>query len=203
MKIICIGRNYAEHAHELNNPLPMEPVVFIKPDSSILIGNNPFFIPDFSKNVQYELELTVKINRLGKNIEEQFAHKYYDQVGLGLDFTARDVQEELKSKGLPWEKAKAFDGSAAIGDFISKFELIEPANWTFYLLKNQEKVQEGNPSNMLFSIDRIIAEVSKYFTLKIGDVIFTGTPHGVGSISKEDILEGFLNGKRLLSTRVK
>ena len=203
MKIICIGRNYAEHAHELNNPLPMEPVVFIKPDSSILIGNNPFFIPDFSKNVQYELELTVKINRLGKNIEEQFAHKYYDQVGLGLDFTARDVQEELKSKGLPWEKAKAFDGSAAIGDFISKFELIEPANWTFYLLKNQEKVQEGNPSNMLFSIDRIIAEVSKYFTLKIGDVIFTGTPHRVGSISKEDILEGFLNGKRLLSTRVK
>ncbi len=203
MKIICIGRNYAQHAAELNNPIPKEPVVFIKPDSAVLVGNSPFFIPDFSSNVQYELEITVKINRLGKHIEERFAHKYYDQIGLGLDFTARDLQEDLKSKGLPWEKAKAFDGSAVIGEFIPKSELVNDSNWDFYLLQNQKKVQEGNRSQMLFSIDRIISEVSKYFTLKIGDVIFTGTPHGVGSIAKEDILEGFLNGQRLLSTRVK
>ena len=203
MKIICIGRNYAQHAAELNNPIPKEPVVFIKPDSAVLVGSSPFFIPDFSSNVQYELELTVKINRLGKHIEERFAHKYYDQIGLGLDFTARDVQEELKSKGLPWEKAKSFDGSAVIGDFIPKSELVNNADWDFYLLKNQEKVQEGNRSQMLFSIDRIISEVSKYFTLKIGDVIFTGTPHGVGSIAKEDLLEGYLNKQKLLSTRVK
>jgi 2-keto-4-pentenoate hydratase/2-oxohepta-3-ene-1,7-dioic acid hydratase in catechol pathway len=203
LKIICIGRNYAQHAAELNNPIPKEPVVFIKPDSAVLVGSSPFFIPDFSSNVQYELELTVKINRLGKHIEERFAHKYYDQIGLGLDFTARDVQEELKSKGLPWEKAKAFDGSAVIGDFIPKAELVNNADWDFYLLKNQEKVQEGNRSQMLFSIDRIISEVSKYFTLKIGDVIFTGTPHGVGSIAKEDLLEGYLNKQKLLSTRVK
>ena len=203
MKIICIGRNYAQHAAELNNPIPKEPVVFIKPDSAVLVGNSPFFIPDFSSNVQYELEITVKINRLGKHIEERFAHKYYDQIGLGLDFTARDLQEDLKSKGLPWEKAKAFDGSAVIGEFIPKSELVNDSNWDFYLLHNQKKVQEGNRSQMLFSIDRIISEVSKYFTLKIGDVIFTGTPHGVGSIAKEDILEGFLNGQRLLITRVK
>jgi 2-keto-4-pentenoate hydratase/2-oxohepta-3-ene-1,7-dioic acid hydratase in catechol pathway len=203
LKIICIGRNYAQHAAELNNPIPKEPVVFIKPDSAVLVGNSPFFIPDFSSNVQYELEITVKINRLGKHIEERFAHKYYDQIGLGLDFTARDLQEDLKSKGLPWEKAKAFDGSAVIGEFIPKSELVNDSNWDFYLLQNQKKVQEGNRSQMLFSIDRIISEVSKYFTLKIGDVIFTGTPHGVGSIAKEDILEGFLNGQRLLSTRVK
>ena len=203
MKIICIGRNYAQHAAELNNPITKEPVVFIKPDSAVLVGNSPFFIPDFSSNVQYELEITVKINRLGKHIEERFAHKYYDQIGLGLDFTARDLQEDLKSKGLPWEKAKAFDGSAVIGEFIPKYELVNDSNWDFYLLQNQKKVQEGNRSQMLFSIDRIISEVSKYFTLKIGDVIFTGTPHGVGSIAKEDILEGFLNGQRLLSTRVK
>ena len=203
MKIICIGRNYAQHAAELNNPIPKEPVVFIKPDSAVLVGNSPFFIPDFSSNVQYELEITVKINRLGKHIEERFAHKYYDQIGLGLDFTARDLQEDLKSKGLPWEKAKAFDGSAVIGEFIPKSELVNDSNWDFYLLQNQKKVQEGNRSQMLFSIDRIISEVSKYFTLKIGDVIFTGTHHGVGSIAKEDILEGFLNGQRLLSTRVK
>ena len=203
MKIICIGRNYAQHAAELNNPIPKEPVVFIKPDSAVLVGNSPFFIPDFSSNVQYELEITVKINRLGKHIEERFAHKYYDQIGLGLDFTARDLQEDLKSKGLPWEKAKAFDGSAVIGEFIPKSELVNDSNWDFYLLQNQKKVQEGNRSQMLFSIDRIISEVSKYFTLKIGDVIFTRTPHGVGSIAKEDILEGFLNGQRLLSTRVK
>ena len=203
MKIICIGRNYAQHAAELNNPIPKEPVVFIKPDSAVLVGNSPFFIPDFSSNVQYELEITVKINRLGKHIEERFAHKYYDQIGLGLDFTARDLQEDLKSKGLPWEKAKAFDGSAVIGEFIPKSELVNDSNWDFYLLQNQKKVQEGNRSQMLFSIDRIISEVSKYFTLKIGDVIFTGTPHGVGSIAKEDTLEGFLNGQRLLSTRVK
>ncbi len=203
MKIICIGRNYAQHAAELNNPIPKEPVVFIKPDSAVLVGNSPFFIPDFSSNVQYELEIIVKINRLGKHIEERFAHKYYDQIGLGLDFTARDLQEDLKSKGLPWEKAKAFDGSAVIGEFIPKSELVNDSNWDFYLLQNQKKVQEGNRYQMLFSIDRIISEVSKYFTLKIGDVIFTGTPHGVGSIAKEDILEGFLNGQRLLSTRVK
>lgn len=202
MKIICIGRNYADHARELNNQIPSEPVVFMKPDSAILPKGNAFFIPDFSENVQHELEIVIRINRLGKHIEERFAHRYYDEFTLGLDFTARDLQSKLKEKGLPWEKAKAFDGSAFLGPWqkTSEFDL---NNLNFSLLRNGELVQNGQAQDMLFSIDRLIAEVSKYFTLKIGDLIFTGTPAGVGAVQTNDLLELQLEGRSLATLRVK
>jgi 2-keto-4-pentenoate hydratase/2-oxohepta-3-ene-1,7-dioic acid hydratase in catechol pathway len=203
MKIICIGRNYAAHIDELNNTRPDEPVIFIKPDTAIAQSNLPFFIPEFSKDVQHEVEVLVKINRIGKHIQSKFAHKYYNEFGLGIDFTARDLQQKLKSNGLPWEKAKAFDGSAVVGKWFDKSALGDLANISFSLLKNGSEVQKGNTSLMLWSIDEIISYVSQYFTLKIGDILFTGTPAGVGAVAKNDRLEGFLNTHKAFSVTVK
>lgn len=203
MKIICIGRNYSEHIKELENEKPKEPVIFLKPDTALVQKSQPFFIPYFSNEIHHEVEILVKINRLGKHIHEKFAHKYYEEIGLGIDFTARDVQLELKQKGLPWEKAKAFDCSAVAGDWINKnqFENIEALN--FSLLKNDEKVQEGNTQHMIWKIDQLIAYVSQFFTLKIGDIIFTGTPSGVGPVKENDVLEGFMENKKSFSVRIK
>lgn len=202
MKIICIGRNYAKHIEELDNEKPKEPVIFMKPDSAVLLKNNPFIIPPFSQDIHYEVEVLVKINRIGKFIEQKFAHKYYDEIGLGIDFTARDLQNRLKEKGLPWEKAKAFDGSAVIGNFCHKSE-IDLDNIKFQLFKNKELVQDGESSHMLWKIDELIAYVSQYFTLKIGDVIFTGTPAGVGKVAPNDVLKGMLEGKEMFQIKVK
>ena len=203
MKIICIGRNYSEHAKELGNETPKEPVFFLKPDTAISPKGHPFFIPDFSKNVQYEVELVFRINRLGKHIEEKFAHKYYDQIGLGIDFTARDIQQELKEKGLPWEKAKGFDGSAVISrKYLDKKEL-ELADLNFSLKKNGEIVQRGNTQQMLFKIDQIIAHISQFHTLKIGDLIYTGTPAGVGQVNPGDVLEGFIEEQKMFKVKVR
>jgi 2-keto-4-pentenoate hydratase/2-oxohepta-3-ene-1,7-dioic acid hydratase in catechol pathway len=203
MKIICIGRNYVDHAKELNNAVPTEPVVFIKPDSAILQTNKPFFIPSFSNDVHHELEIVVKINKVGKHIQSQFAPKYYSQLTVGIDFTARDVQSELKQKGLPWEKAKSFDGSAPVGKFVNVDEFEDIQNIDFSLLKNGTPVQVGNTKDMLFKVNDIIAHVSKYFTLKIGDLIFTGTPAGVGPVAINDRLEAFIGDKKLLELPVK
>jgi acylpyruvate hydrolase len=195
MKIICIGRNYSEHAKELGNDVPTEPVFFCKPDSAILPKGNPMMIPDWTKDLHYECEIVVRINRLGKHIEQEFASRYYDEIGLGIDFTARDVQDELKKKGLPWEKAKGFDGSAVIGqDFIPTSEISDLNKIPFSLKKNGQTVQIADTSQMIFSIDQIIAYVSKYMTLKIGDYIFTGTPSGVG-LSMQAIHLKVLSGK--------
>ena len=202
MKIICIGRNYAKHIEELANEKPENPVVFLKPDSAILPNKNPFFIPPFSNDVHYEVEILVKINKVGKFIDAKFAHKYYDEIGLGIDFTARDVQDECKAKGLPWEKAKAFDGSAIIGEFYPK-EQFDLEKITFQLYKNNELVQDGNSNAMLWKIDELIAYVSQYFTLKKGDIIFTGTPEGVGKVSENDVLKGVLEGREAFQIRVK
>ncbi len=202
MKIICIGRNYAKHIEELDNEKPKEPVIFMKPDSAVLLKKNPFIIPPFSQDIHYEVEILVKINRVGKFIDQKFAHKYYEEIGLGIDFTARDVQNKLKEKGLPWEKAKAFDGSAVIGKFCLKDDL-NVAEMKFQLIKNGSLVQDGNSSHMLWKIDELISYVSQYFTLKIGDVIFTGTPAGVGSIAANDILQGTLEGQEMFNIKVK
>lgn len=203
MKIICIGRNYADHAKELNNAVPTEPVFFLKPDSAILRPRQPFYIPDFSNDVHHELELVVRINRLGKNIEEKFAHRYYDEVGLGIDFTARDIQSKCKEKGLPWEKAKAFDGSAPLGEFIKLTDYSEVNKMKLELKINGETRQLGTTADMIFSVDQIIAYISQFITLKIGDLIFTGTPAGVGPVKENDLLEGYLNDQQLLKFRVK
>ena len=203
MKIICIGRNYADHAKELNNAVPTEPVFFLKPDSAILRPRQPFYIPDFSNDVHHELELVVRINRLGKNVEEKFAHRYYDEVGLGIDFTARDIQSKCKEKGLPWEKAKAFDGSAPLGEFIKLTNHSEVNNMKLELKINGETRQLGTTADMIFSVDQIIAYISQFITLKIGDLIFTGTPAGVGPVKENDLLEGYLNDQQLLKFRVK
>lgn len=203
MKIICIGRNYADHAKELNNDVPTSPVLFLKPETAILLKKQPFFIPDFTKDVHHEIEVVVKINKLGKHIEAKFAHKYYNEITVGIDFTARDVQSELKKAGLPWERAKAFDGSAMVGKFVEKSKFKDIQNIDFKLIKNTQTVQEGNTKNMLFTIDKIIEEASKYFTLKIGDLIFTGTPAGVGPVKANDQLEGFLGDEKLFSLNVK
>lgn len=200
MKIICVGRNYRKHATELHNEVPDEPVLFLKPDSAIL-RNSDFYIPEFSKEVHYEVELLVKISRGGKYILEENAHKHYEQIGLGIDFTARDLQSNLKAKGLPWEKAKAFDGSAVISQFFPLADF-DPAEIHFGLKKNEEQVQTGNTKNMLFSIDRLISYTSQYFTLKTGDILFTGTPEGVGPVHENDILEGFLENSKLFSIKV-
>jgi 2-keto-4-pentenoate hydratase/2-oxohepta-3-ene-1,7-dioic acid hydratase in catechol pathway len=202
MKIICIGRNYAKHIEELANERPENPVVFLKPDSAILPRKNPFFIPTFSNNVHYEVEVLVKINKVGKHIESKFAHKYYDEIGLGIDMTARDVQQQCKEKGLPWEKAKAFDGSAIIGEFYPK-EQFDLENVKFQLLKNDEVVQDGNTNAMLWKTNELIAYVSQFFTLKKGDVIFTGTPAGVGKVAVNDQLTGVLEGRQAFQIRVK
>jgi len=203
MKIICIGRNYTKHIEELNNERPDEPVVFMKPDSAILLKQHPFVIPEFSEDIHHELEVIVKINKVGKYIEPKFAHKYYDEISVGIDFTARDLQQKLKDKGLPWEKAKAFDGSAVIGDFVSKSDFKSLDNLNFELTNNGVTVQKGNTSFMLWKIDELIAYVSQYFTLKIGDVIFTGTPEGVAVVHPEDVLEGYLEGNKLFRIQVK
>lgn len=204
MKIICIGRNYVAHAYELKNEVPDEPVFFMKPDSSLLRNNDPFYIPDWTKEVHHEIELVIKINRIGKNIEKRFAHRYFDEVGLGIDFTARDVQNKLKEKGLPWEKAKAFDQSAVLGSvFIDKAVFPVQNNISFKLKKNGMLVQEGNSELMIFNFEEIISNVSKYVTLKIGDLIYTGTPAGVGPVKIGDHLEGFLEDKKLLDFFVK
>ena len=202
MKIICIGRNYTKHIEELANEKPKEPVIFLKADSSILPNRNPFVIPPFSNDIHYEVEVLVKINRVGKYIDQKFAHKYYDEISLGIDFTARDLQSQLKEKGLPWEKAKAFDGSAVIGDFYPK-EDYDINNLQFQLYKNDELVQNGNTANMLWKIDEIIAYVSQFFTLKKGDIIFTGTPAGVGKVNPNDLLIGKLVDKEIFAIKVK
>jgi len=203
MKIICIGRNYADHIKELDSAKPTDPVIFLKPDTAILLKKQPFFIPEFSKDVHHEVELLVRINRIGKHIDQKFAHKYYNEIGLGIDFTARDLQNELKEKGLPWEKAKAFDGSAVIGNFIEKEHFQDINNIDFRLEKNGKIVQKGNSMLMTWKIDALIEYISKYFTLKIGDVIFTGTPAGVGSIKNEDILTGYIGETKMFSIKVK
>jgi 2-keto-4-pentenoate hydratase/2-oxohepta-3-ene-1,7-dioic acid hydratase in catechol pathway len=203
MKIICIGRNYAKHIEELQNEKPENPVIFLKPDSAILAKNQPFFIPPFSNDIHFEIEVLVKINKVGKYIEEKFAHKYYDEIGLGIDFTARDLQSKLKEKGLPWEKAKGFDGSAVIGEFYPKESLGDLTNLKFTLSKNNELVQNGNTNAMLWKIDELISYVSQFFTLKKGDIIFTGTPAGVGKVIENDVLDGIIASNKAFSIKIK
>ncbi len=203
MKIICIGRNYADHAKEMNAELPSVPMFFMKADVSILRPGTPFFYPNFSKDIHYECELVVKIDRVGKNISEKFAHKYYSEIGLGIDFTARDLQQKCKEKGHPWEIAKSFEGSAPISkEFISK-ETLDLGKLTFSLKKNGETVQFGNTTDMIFKIDELIAYISQFMTLKKGDLIYTGTPSGVGSIKIGDELTGYIEEKEMFSVKIK
>ena len=201
MKIICIGRNYAEHAKELGNEIPESPVIFMKPDTAVLKKGSDFYIPEFSNDVHYELELVLKISKGGKYIQEENADKYYDEIGLGIDFTARDLQSQLKAKGLPWELAKGFDGSAVLSEFYKK-EDFDMKNINFSLMKNKEQMQNGNTSLMIFSPEKIIAFVSQYFTLRVGDLIFTGTPKGVGKVSENDFLEAFLDDQKVFDLRI-
>jgi 2-keto-4-pentenoate hydratase/2-oxohepta-3-ene-1,7-dioic acid hydratase in catechol pathway len=201
MKIFCVGRNYSEHAKELGNAIPENPVIFSKPDTALLKNGEPFYLPDFSNDVHYETELVIKISKMGKKIQEKFASKYYNEIGLGIDFTARDLQTQLKQKGLPWELAKAFDGSAPIGDFISMSNLKSPIE--FQLKKNGEIAQQGISSDMIFSFDKIVSFISQYFTLKVGDLIYTGTPAGVGPVKIGDLLEGYIEDKKMLHCEVK
>jgi len=203
MKIICVGRNYAAHIEELKNDIPEHPVLFLKPDTSILLKKQPFFIPDFSDDVHHEVEILVKIKKIGKHIDRKFSHTYYDEIGLGIDFTARDLQQQLKEKGLPWEKAKSFDGAAVVGNFLPKstFESVDAID--FSLKKNDIVVQKGNTALMLWKIDALIEYISKYFTLKIGDIIFTGTPAGVAKIKANDILTGYIEDKEVFSVKIK
>lgn len=203
MKILAIGRNYVDHAKELNNPVPKEPVVFSMPDSALLKSNNDFYYPDFSNDIHHEVEVVVKINRVGKNIPIEFAHRYYEELALGIDFTARDIQAECKKKGLPWEKAKAFDGAAPISKFVPKVQFKDVNALNFNLNINGKRVQVGNTSDLIFSIDFLISYLSKYFTLKIGDLIYTGTPEGVGPVKIGDHLEGELEGEKLLDFHVR
>ncbi len=203
MKIICIGRNYVKHIEELQNERPDEPVVFLKPDSAILLKQHPFVIPEFSNDVHHEVEVLVKINKVGKYIEPKFAHNYYDEIGLGIDFTARDLQSKLKEKGLPWEKSKAFDGSAVIGDFYPIIEFNSLENINFELINNGKVVQKGNTNHMMWKIDELISHVSQFFTLKKGDIIFTGTPEGVSAVKPNDILEGYIENKKSFRIQVK
>ncbi|MEL6919358.1 MAG: fumarylacetoacetate hydrolase family protein [Bacteroidota bacterium] len=203
MKLICIGRNYTDHIKELANERPTDPVVFIKPDSAVLPKEQDFYIPEFSNDVHYEVEVLIKIKKVGKHIDEKFAHTYYDEVGLGIDFTARDLQSALKEKGLPWEKAKGFDGAAVIGNWVPKSKFKDINNLNFSLLKNDQTVQEGNTSLMLWKINELVSYVSKYFMLKKGDIIFTGTPAGVGRVSANDYLSGILEDEELFSVKIK
>jgi len=203
MKIIAIGRNYADHINELNSPIPEKPVFFLKPDTAIIRNNQPFFYPDFSKNIHYELEVVIKINKVGKNIAKRFAHRYFEEIGLGIDFTARDLQEECKQKGLPWEMSKSFDGSAPISNFINKTTIDNLNELNFSLDLNDKPVQKGNTKNMIFSFDDIISYVSQFITLKIGDLIFTGTPVGVGSVKINDHLVARLEDNVMLDFFVK
>ncbi len=203
MKIICIGRNYYDHIKELNNNKSEEPVVFIKPDSSIIPKNQPFFLPAFSNNIQHEIEIVIKINRIGKYIDKKFAYKYFNYFTVGIDFTARDVQNELREKGFPWEKSKSFDNSALIGEWLNKDDFDNINNINFHLIKNKVICQKSNSSKMIWKIDEIISHVSQFFTLKIGDLIFTGTPSGVSKINQEDVLEGFIENKKCFNVKIK
>jgi 2-keto-4-pentenoate hydratase/2-oxohepta-3-ene-1,7-dioic acid hydratase in catechol pathway len=203
MKIICIGRNYVEHIDELKNEKPDEPVIFMKPDSALLRKNLPFYIPSFTNNLHHEVELVIKIDKVGKNISEKFAHRYYSSVGLGIDFTARDVQDKLKAKGLPWEKAKAFDCSAAISEVFIPLSELEKGNINFSLDINGETRQKGNSNQMIFSFDELVSHISNYFTLKIGDLIYTGTPAGVGAVSINDRLQAYIGEKMLMDFFIK
>lgn len=203
MKLICIGRNYTAHINELENEKPKDPVVFIKADSAVLPKDQDFYLPPFSNNVHHEVELLVKITKVGKHIAKEFAHKYYDEVGLGVDFTARDVQDVLKSKGLPWEKAKSFDGSAVIGKWVSKSNYRDLNELRFSLKKNNKVVQSSNSELMLWKMDELISYVSQFFTLKKGDIIFSGTPSGVGKVEAGDVLEGFIENESFFKVGVK
>lgn len=203
MKIICIGRNYVDHISELNNEKPTEPVIFMKPDTAVLPKKTPFVLPAFSEDVHHEVEILVKICKVGKYISPKFAHKYYDEIGLGIDFTARDVQNKLKEKGLPWEKAKSFDHSAVIGSFLSKNDFPSLENINFELKSNGNSVQIGNTNLMLWKINELVAYVSQYFTLKKGDIVFTGTPKGVAKVVEGDILEGFIEDKSMFKVQIK
>lgn len=200
MKIICVGRNYKNHAKELGNEVPTQPVLFLKPDTALLKGNE-FYIPEFTKDLHYELEVVVKISKVGKYIQKENAHKHYEEIGLGIDFTARDLQSELKAKGLPWEISKGFDGSAVVSSFFKK-ENFALSDLNFSLQKNGQQVQKGNTSSMLFEVDELIAYASKFFTLRVGDLLFTGTPEGVGPVIENDCLEGFLESEKLLDLRI-
>jgi 2-keto-4-pentenoate hydratase/2-oxohepta-3-ene-1,7-dioic acid hydratase in catechol pathway len=203
MKIICIGRNYSEHAKELNNEVPSEPVIFMKPKSALLLPEKPVYYPEFTDDLQYECEVVVRINKNGKFIQEKFARKYYNEVSVGLDFTARDLQQKLKTKGLPWELAKAFDASAAVGTFVTLAPDMNVQDMKFELKLNDMTVQTGNTADMIFGVNKIIEYVSKFFTLNIGDLIYTGTPAGVGPVTVYDKLTGFLNGEKLLEVDIR
>ncbi|MBT3207810.1 MAG: fumarylacetoacetate hydrolase family protein [Bacteroidetes bacterium] len=203
MKIIAIGRNYIEHAKELNNPVPKEPIFFLKPETAILRKNKPFYIPEFSNEIHYELEVVLRIDKIGKHVDKKFAHRYYSEIGLGIDFTARDLQSKCKKNGHPWEIAKAFDNSAPISDFVSKNNFPDLQNINFSLTKNETVVQDGNTKHMIFDFDEIIAYVSKFVSLKIGDMIFTGTPAGVGKVEIGDRLTAFLEDKKLMDFEIK
>jgi len=203
VKIICIGRNYIDHIKELSNQRPKDPVVFLKPDSAVIVKNQNFIIPSFSDDIHHEVELVVKINKVGKHIDNSFSHKYYDEIGLGIDFTARDIQNNLKEKGHPWEKSKAFDNSCMVGKFVNKNDLEDLSSIKFSLKKNNELVQSGCSSEMLWKIDELISYVSQYFTLKIGDLIFTGTPSGVSNVKTGDLLEGYIEKIKVLEIKIK
>ena len=202
MKIFCVGRNYSEHAKELGNAVPENPVIFSKPDTALIKNGEPFYLPEFSNDIHHEVELVIRISKMGKKIQEKFASNYYNEIGLGIDFTARDIQSKLKEKGLPWELAKAFDGSAPLGDFIST-ENLDLSQIQFSLSKNGTVVQKGNTSHMIFSFNYIVSYVSQYFTLKVGDLIYTGTPAGVSKVQAGDVLEGFIEDKLMLKCEVK
>ncbi len=203
MKIICVGLNYHDHIEELGFSAPDEPIFFMKPETALLVRNRPFFLPDFSQEIHYEVELLVRINKLGKHIQPKFAHTYYDEIGLGVDFTARDIQERLRKEGLPWELAKSFDSSAAVSPFIPKDQFPDLSEICFSLQKNGETVQIGNSNNMIFNIDQLISYISRYITLKIGDIIFTGTPVGVGPVSINDRLTGYIEDQKMFDFKIK
>lgn len=203
MKIFCIGRNYVDHAKELGNEVPSEPLIFMKPPTALLINNKPLYYPDFSEDIHYEVEIVIKIGKNGKNIQEKFAKNYIKEISLGIDFTARDLQNKLKAKGHPWEIAKGFNGSAVIGNFIPKEQFEDVNNIPFYLLKNGEKVQIGNTKDMLFSSEKLISYISKYFLVHMGDYIYTGTPAGVGPVKIGDLLEGFIGEEKIFQCRIK
>jgi len=203
MKIIAIGRNYAEHAKELNNPVPTTPVIFMKPDTALLKDNKPFYHPEFSQDIHHEIELVLKVSKEGKHINEKFAADYFDEIGLGIDFTARDIQSRHKEKGLPWELAKGFDNSAPVSNFFPKSQFTDLTNLNLKLDVNGQTRQDGNTKDLLFSFEKLIAFVSQYITLKKGDLIFTGTPEGVAAVKPGDRLEGYLQGEKLLDFYVK
>ncbi len=203
MKIICIGKNYLKHIQELNSRKEDDPVIFLKPETSIIQKKQPFFIPEFSNEIHYEVEIILKFNRLGKHIEPKFSAKYYDKISLGIDFTARDLQRSLKDRGLPWDVSKGFDSSALIGEWIDVNEFKDISNINFRLVKNGEIVQKSSSANMIWKIDTLISSVSKFFTIKIGDILFTGTPEGVGEVNKDDVFEGFIENKKVFSIKIK